>query len=249
MTDQPELNDQTRRKILARLDELRLRRPGHDRRRLQAAALAPGKVYFLNTQKLGKEHQPRRPADGRTCHLLGDDREHRSRRRPAASGSSSTRPTRGCSRPAAAECRRRSSRSSSRAPRRDPRGPARPRHQRDARPLRRAPRGHGARTRRARDHPRPRGRAACRGLFKERSVLIPPQRDAALGTGLCSGRRLSGWRCYRSSSGASLLRRGEGAGPVTRCSSSRSRTRPMAASKTDLEQALRARGGARRSGR
>ncbi len=69
ITDQPELNEQTRRKMLSTsstlgLDRLVTIEPSFDEPRL-----APGKVYFLNTQKLAKTSTLVKPADNRQ-HLL-----------------------------------------------------------------------------------------------------------------------------------------------------------------------------------
>lgn len=64
LTDQPELNEQTRKKMEAHSDVLAPRLVTIEQS-FQERVLAPGRVYFLNTQKLGKKSGLTNPKDHR----------------------------------------------------------------------------------------------------------------------------------------------------------------------------------------
>jgi type III restriction enzyme len=68
LTDQPELNEQTKRKLEASSDYFA--EPGRlvtiEAASFDEELLEPGRVYFLNTQKLGKKSSLIRPGDKRT---------------------------------------------------------------------------------------------------------------------------------------------------------------------------------------
>jgi len=66
ITDQPELNEQTRRKILAGSTTFSARRLITLDATFDIELLPPGNVYFLNTQKLGRNAQLVTPSDKRT---------------------------------------------------------------------------------------------------------------------------------------------------------------------------------------
>jgi type III restriction enzyme len=71
ITDQPELNEQTRNKMLATSSVLtsRLLETINGRLDRNRSTFAPGKVYFLNTQKLGRNSNLVRPGDEGTFTL------------------------------------------------------------------------------------------------------------------------------------------------------------------------------------
>lgn len=65
ISDQPELNEQTRSKMLATSSLLELPQLEVIDASLNQEVLSPGRVYFLNTQKLGKNSRLVRPGDKR----------------------------------------------------------------------------------------------------------------------------------------------------------------------------------------
>ena len=70
LSDQPEINEQTRRKMIETSNlstsQLIVVDASFDQE-----SFSPGKVYFLNTQKLGKEKQLVRRSDNGNFHNLG----------------------------------------------------------------------------------------------------------------------------------------------------------------------------------
>ena len=76
LSDQPEINEQTRRKMLEASSFLDPSRLVVVDASFDSEVFAPGKVYFLNTQKLGKDKQMVTQGDYANIHNMGDNQQY-----------------------------------------------------------------------------------------------------------------------------------------------------------------------------